>query len=87
MWIFENLTAYFEHVSSKQDVETDYLISGDFTSEVSFWRYDMIGMSRIDEYSNMKRFLPLTEFEKKNRIFGKIAAHLCVPLTSLFRQI
>ena len=47
----------------------------------------ILGMSRIDEYSNTKRFLPLTEFEKKNRIFGKIAAHLCVPLTSLFRHI
>ena len=31
---FENFTTYFEHLTSKQDTETDSLISEDFTSEV-----------------------------------------------------
>ena len=32
----EKLTTYFEHLTSKQDTETDSLISEDFTLEVVF---------------------------------------------------
>ena len=33
---FLKLTTYFEHLTSKQDTETDYLIPEDFTLEVIF---------------------------------------------------
>ena len=36
MLIFEKLTTYFEHLTSKQDTETDYLMSDDFTLEIVF---------------------------------------------------
>ena len=33
---YKKLTTYFEHLTSKQDSETDYLIPEDFTLEVIF---------------------------------------------------
>ena len=36
MWIFEKLTTHFEHLTSKQNTETDSFISEDFTLEVLF---------------------------------------------------
>ena len=35
----EKVTTYVEHITSKQDTETDSLISEDFTLEVVFLRY------------------------------------------------
>ena len=42
MGIFETLTTYFEHLTSKQYVETDSLISEDFSLEALFQRYDVL---------------------------------------------
>ena len=36
MWIFEKLTTYFKHLTSKQDTKIDFLISENFTFEVMF---------------------------------------------------
>ena len=33
---FKKITTYFEHLTSSQDTETDYLIPEDFTLEVIF---------------------------------------------------
>ena len=39
---FWKVTTAFEHLSSKQDTESDSLMSEDFTLAVIFWRNDVM---------------------------------------------